>query len=115
VTISSGGTLTENGVAAMSFAGSLTNSGTYTASTGVHTFTGPGNSFTGTISIPSITISAAGVYTNNNALTVATALSVAGALTNAGTVTATTALTGAGGLTNSATGTLNIGGTSTIT
>jgi hypothetical protein len=54
------------------------------------------------------TISAATIV--NNALTV-----TGGTLTNNSTLTVTTALSGLGGLTNSATGTLNIGGTSTIT
>lgn len=95
--ISGGGTLTEFGAATMSCAGNLQNDGTYTASTGVHTFTGAATSFSGVnpIVIPSVTVSAA--------------------RTNNGTLTVNTALAGAGPLTNAATGILNIGGTSTIT
>ncbi|MCX6133778.1 MAG: hypothetical protein NTU47_08200, partial [Ignavibacteriales bacterium] len=97
VVINSGGTLTESGAAVVGVAGSLTNNGTYTASTGVHTFSGTTQTISGTnaISIPSVT--ASGTYTNNGTLTVGTALA------------------GAGALTQGATGILNLGGTSIIT
>lgn len=112
------GTLTENGTAVVGIAGSLINNGTYTASTGIHTFSGATKTIGGTTAnvIPSATFT--GNYTNSGTLTCATALTVTGAavvLTNSGTMTATTALSGTGALTNSATGTLNIGGTSAIT
>ena len=69
----------------------------------MHTFSGIGKNFNGsvTITIPSVAIT--GSYTNNCTLTVATALSGAGALIQA---------TGA---TRAAGATLNIGGTATIT
>ena len=91
------GTLTENGNAAISTAGNFTNNGTYTASTGIHTFSGSAKTFSGTTatSIGSVTVT--GTYANNGILTVGTALS------------------GTGTLTNSSAGTLNIGGTSSIT
>jgi hypothetical protein len=100
VTVNSGGYWNETGVATYSFGGNLQNDGTFTANSGVHTFTGATKTFSGanTISIPSVTIS--GTYTNNGTLTVGTALSGGGGLTN-GTAP-TTAI-------------LNIGGTCSIT
>lgn len=89
------GTLTEFGAAVVGIAGSLTNNGTYTASTGVHTFSGATKTLSGstTTTIASITVS--GTYTNSGILIIETALAGGGTLTN--------------------TGTLNIGGTSAIT
>ena len=130
------GTLTEFGAATVGIAGSLTNNGAYTASTGTHTFSGTTETIGGSsiISIPTATFS--GTYTNSGTLTSATALTVTGnftnngtitattqltvtgaaiTLTNNGTITATTALSGTGGLTQGTTGTLNIGGTCSIT
>lgn len=93
VTVSSGGTWNETTTADAGFWDGITNSGTFTASAGIHTLMG--STLTGTLSIPSVTVS--DDSTNNGSLTVSTALS------------------GAYTLTNSATGTLVIGGTSTIT
>lgn len=74
---------------AVSFGGNLTVSGgTFTAGTGAHTFSGTGKTITGTISIPSLTVS--------------------GAITNAGALTVSTTLAGAGTLTQGASSTLNI-------
>lgn len=95
VTINSSGTWNETAAEDISFGGSLTNNQTFTASTGVHTFTGTNKSISGTVAIPNLTINVS--VTNNNTLTVSTALS------------------GAGTLTNAASATLNIGGTSGIT
>ncbi len=95
VTINSGGVWNETGVAAINYAGSLQNNGTtFTANTGVHTFSGTGKviSGTSTIAIPSLTIS--------------------GTTTNSGTLTVSTTLAGASTLTNTATGILNFGGAS---
>ncbi|MCX6257380.1 MAG: hypothetical protein NTW49_05730, partial [Bacteroidia bacterium] len=84
VTINTGGTLTEYGAATVGIAGSLSNSGTYTASTGVHTFSGTGETISGSsaTSIPSVTFS--GTYTNSGTLTVTSVLtqSGTGSLTN---------------------------------
>ena len=88
----------ETAAAAMSFANDLTNNATaFTASTGVHTFSGAGATLSGTTAtvIPSIAVT--GTYANN------------------GTLTVNTALSGAGSLTNSGTGILNLGGTCSIT
>ena len=95
VTIS--GTFSEAAAAAVVFAGSLQNNGTLTASSGVHTFSGAAKTISGSnaIAIPSVTVS--------------------GSCTNNGTLTIATALAGAGALSNGATGTLNLGGTSTLT
>ncbi len=94
VTVS--GTLTEFGAATVSVAGSFTNNGTYTASTGTHTFSGSSKTIGGSaaISIPNLAVT--GTYSNSCGLTVGTSLS------------------GAGALANEAGYTLNIGGTSTI-
>ncbi|MDO9154799.1 MAG: hypothetical protein Q7U47_14025, partial [Paludibacter sp.] len=98
VTLNSGGVWNETGVAAINFAGNLTNNATtFTSNTGIHTFSGATKTMSGatTTSIGSVTVT--GTYTNSGILTVATALG------------------GTGTLTNSATGTLNLGGTSAVT
>jgi hypothetical protein len=101
VTLNSGAIWNETATLAIptfSFGGNFTNNATtFTALTGVHTFTGANKTFSGATltSIPRVTIS--GTYTNNVTLNVVTALA------------------GTGGLTNGAAGTLNIGGTVTIT
>jgi len=97
-----------------SFGGNLTNSATtWTASTGLHTFTGANKTISGTTItvIPSVTIT--GTIANSNTLAVATLLTVTspGVLTNNGTVTASTSLTGNGGLTQGSSAILNLGGT----
>ena len=97
VTINSGGVWNETGIAAINYAGNLQNDGTtFTANTGVHTFSGTAKTISGTsaIAIPNITIS--GTRTNN------------------GTLSVSTTLEGASTLTNGVTGTLNFSGTSII-
>jgi len=96
VTITSPGIWSETAAITPTFGGSLQNDGTFTASTGIHTFAGTGKTFSGAnaIAIPSVTIT--GTYTNNGTLTVSTALT-------------------ANGLTQGAGSTLNVGGTSAIT
>jgi len=116
VTINTGGTLTENGNAVIAIAGNLTNNGTYTASTGTHTFSGAAKTIGGAsaISIPTTTFTNS--YTNTGTFTCATLLTVTSpaVLTNDGIITATTALSGTGNLTQLTNATLNIGGTSGI-
>ena len=116
--VSNVGTWTEGAVAvAITFAGNLANTGTFTATpntTGVHTFSSATCALSGTLAIPSVSVS--GVCSNSGTLTVLTLLTIAGTLNNSGTVTATTALSGAGtGFVNGATGILNIDGLSAIT
>lgn len=94
VIIESGGEWNNTANRAVTFGGSLENNGTFTAGTAVQTFSGTGETFGGTVSIPSVTIS--GSYTNN------------------GTLTVSTALAGTGSLTQGSNSTLTIGGTSTI-
>ncbi len=116
VTVNNGGAYTETGAATIAHAGNLQNDGTYTASTGVHNFSGATKTISGTnaISIPAATFTAA--YANSAAFTVGTSLTVTGTtLTNNGTITASTALAGTGTLTNNATHTLNIGGSCGVT
>jgi len=96
VTINSGASWTENAAVTPIFRGGITNSNTFTSSTGVHTFNTNSQALIGTFSIPSATVTGV-TLTNNEALTVATALS------------------GTGGLTQGSTATLNLGGTSAIT
>ena len=95
VTVSSGGAWNNSANRAVSISGNLANSGTFTAGSGVYTLSGSGMTITGTISMPSLTVT--GTYQNNGTLTVGTALA------------------GAGTLTQGANATLNIGGTSTVT
>ena len=95
VTLTSGAVWNESAASAFTFAGNLTNNATsFTASTGVHTFSGNGETIGGTTitAIPSVTIS--------------------GTITNTGTLTVSTTLAGASTLTNDATGILNFGGAS---
>src|SRR5256714_6698522 len=65
---------------ALTLPGSLSNSGTFNAGTGVHTFSGSSKTISGTLSIPRVTIT--GTYQNDGTLTVATALAGTGTLTN---------------------------------
>ena len=85
VIVNNGGTWNETGAAAIGYAGNLQNDGTYTANTGVHTFSGAGKTIGGAnaIAVPNLTIS--GTTTNNGALTVSTALAGASTLTNGAT------------------------------
>ena len=110
VSINNDGYLNESAAAAVGLAGSLSNNGTYTASTGTHTFSGASNTIGGTTTntIPSVTFTAA--YTNNGTLTVATLLTITGVtLTNTGTINSATSITGSGILSNTS-GTVNITG-----
>ena len=98
VTLNSGGVWNETGAAPINFAGSFTNNATtFTANTGVHTFSGATKTISGTLATTIGSVAVTGTYTNNNTLTIGTALS------------------GVGTLTNSATGTLDLGGTCSIT
>ncbi len=115
VTLNAGAIWNETGAAVVPFAGNLTNNATtFTASTGLHTFSGATKVISGstTTSIPSVRIS--GATSNTGTLTAATLLEVSDGitLTNTGTVTATTALSDVGTtgtFVNSTSGTLNIG------
>lgn len=109
LTISSGGTLTEFGAAAVGIAGSLENNGTYTASTGAHTLSGTTKTISGSTAttIAVVTIAGGGNYTNSATLTVTTLTVTGVTLTNTGTINVTT-LTGAGGTFTNTTGTLNV-------
>ncbi|MEK6781527.1 MAG: hypothetical protein AABY93_07460, partial [Bacteroidota bacterium] len=98
VTVNAGGTWNNSGNDVVVFRGGITNSGTFTAGTGVQTFnTSAIQALTGSFVIPSVTVNVPTVLTNNNDLTVNTALS------------------GTGGLTQASNATLTIGGTSGIT
>jgi hypothetical protein len=96
VTVNAGANWNETVNEAITFRGGITNNGTFTAGTAVHTFNTNSQALTGTFSIPRVTVNGV-TLTNNNTLTVGTALS------------------GTGGLTQAANATLNIGGTSGIT
>lgn len=117
VTINYGGIWNETGVAAINFAGNLQNDGSFTANTGVHTFTGTAKTISGanSIAIPYLTIS--GTTSNTGTLTVSTALAgTTGTLANSGTLNigGTCSIgTTSGGLYNS--GTINRTGAGTTT
>jgi hypothetical protein len=97
VTINSGGIWSNTSAnSPVEFRGGINNSGTFNAGNGIYTFDTNAQALTGTITIPSVTVTTV-------------------TLTNNGTLTVGTALAGSGGLTNGAAGTLNIGGTSGIT
>jgi hypothetical protein len=94
VTINAGATWNNSANEAVTFGGGITNNGTFSAGTGVHTFNTNAQTLTGTLSIPSVTVT--GVT-----------------LTNNGNLTVGTALAGTGGLTNASGSILNIGGATT--
>jgi len=96
VSVAAGGTWNNSANEDVAFRGGITNSGTFNSGTGVHTFNTNSQVLTGTFTIPSVTITGV-TLTNNNSLTIATAL------------------IGTGGLTQAANADLYIGGTSGIT
>jgi hypothetical protein len=96
VTVNNGATWS-NTTEGVTFRGGITNNGTFTAGTGVHTFNTNSQVLTGTFTIPSVTVTGAAVV-----------------LTNTNTLTVNTALSGTGRLTQGAGAILNIGGTSAI-
>ncbi len=96
VTINVGATWNNTANEAITFQGGITNNGTFTAGTGVQTFSTNAQSLTGTLSIPSVTVTGV-TLTNNGTLTVTTALAGTGGLTNAGTLNIN--FTGAAGIT----------------
>lgn len=97
VTLNSGANWNETGIAAIGIAGNFTNNATtFTALSGTHTFSGTTKILSGATTTAIANTAVTGSYTNN------------------GTLTVSTALTGVS-LTQGSTGTLNIGGTSTIT
>jgi len=86
VTINAGGTWTNTAAnSPVTFRGGITNSGTFNAGSGIHTFDTNAQALTGTLSIPSVTVTDI-TLTNNNTLTVTTALIGTGGLTNVGTL-----------------------------
>ena len=86
ITINTGSIWNNSGNSPVSFQGGITNNGTFTAGTGVQSFITNTQSLIGTFSIPNITVTGAGIsLTNNNALTIATALTGTGGLINAST------------------------------
>lgn len=80
--VEEGGTWTEAGAATVEFLGHVTNNGTFTANTGLHTFANFTRTINGTLSIPSVYFNTNAVYTNNGTLTISTALSGDGELIN---------------------------------
>ena len=115
VTVNSGGTYNETAAAPVVYNGGITNAGTFTASTGNHTFSTNIQNLNGTLSIPTATITSN--VTNFGTFTSATLLTVTSpaVFTNNGTVTATTSLAGTGTFTQADNSTLNISAASAIT
>ena len=99
VTLNSGATWNNSGNSAVIFQGGITNNGTLTAGSGVYTFNTNAQTLNGTLSIPSVTV--AGVtLTNNNTLTVSTALAGTGGLTQAVNSNLNLNFTGSVGISN---------------
>lgn len=136
VTLNNGSTWNESAAATVSYGGNLTNnSGTFTAGTGNHSFTGTSKILSGSsdTSIPNIIVS--GSYTNSGILTAETALTGSGSLANSGTLnlsgsgsssittlsnSGTIHVTGSGAITTALanftnTGTINLGGSGLVT
>ena len=82
VTIATGASWNNSGNSPVTFRGGITSSGTFTAGTGVQTFDTNPQALTGTFSMPSVTVTGV-TLTNNNNLSVGTALSGTGTLTQA--------------------------------
>jgi hypothetical protein len=98
VTINAGGTWNNSGNSQITFQGGITNAGTFTAGTGVQTFNTNPQALSGTFSIPSVTVTGI-AFTNNNNLTVTTALNGTGSLVQAANATLNINYTGATGIT----------------
>jgi len=96
VTVNGGATWNNTGNSAVNIQNGITCAGTFTSGNGIYTFDTNIQSLTGTLAIKNVTVNGI-TLTNNNTLTVATALS------------------GTGTLTQAASATLNLGGTSLIT
>ncbi|MBS1978449.1 MAG: hypothetical protein JST46_13850, partial [Bacteroidetes bacterium] len=83
VTLQPGSTWNNSGNSPVTFQGGITRtSGAFTAGTGLYTFDTNSQSLSGTYSIPSVDVSGVSL-TNNNNLTIATALGGSGSLTQA--------------------------------
>ncbi len=81
ITISAGGVWNNSGNSPVTFQGGISRStGTFTAGSGIHTFNTNAQSLIGDYTIPNVTVSGTSL-TNNNTLTVSTALSGTGSLT----------------------------------
>lgn len=98
VTINAGGTWNNTGNSAITFRGGITNSGTFTAGTGIQTFNTSAQALTGTFSIPSVTVTGI-TLTNNNTLTVTAALTGTGTTAQAAGAALNINFTGAPGIT----------------
>lgn len=96
VTVANGATWNNSGNSAVNFRGGLTNNGTFTAGSGVYTFDTNSQNLYGTVSIPNVTVTGV-TLTNNNSLTVGTALSGTGGVTQASSASLT--ITGTSGIT----------------
>jgi hypothetical protein len=98
VTINAGGTWNNSGNSPITFQGGILNAGTFTAGTGVQTFNTNAQALSGTFSIPSLTVTGIAL-TNNNNLTVTTALNGTGSLVQAANANLNINYTGATGIT----------------
>lgn len=99
VSIAAGGVWNNSANEAVTFQGGLAYAGTsFTAGSGVHTFSTNSQAISGTLSIPSITVTGV-TLTNNGNLTVNTALAGTGGLTNGASAQLHLGFTGALGIT----------------
>lgn len=115
LTINAGGVLTNVGNAPISYGGGLLNNGSFSSGTAVQTFTGGGIThnglaFTAGTGVFTFTTAAAQAVNCATALTLpSVTVTAPTVLTNNCNLTVSTALAGTGNFTNGATGTLNIG------
>ncbi|MRX42041.1 hypothetical protein GJU43_22420, partial [Flavobacterium sp. LC2016-23] len=87
VTINSGGFWNNSSNTGVIFRGGITNNGTFTSGSGVHTFNTNNQSLNGNLSIPKVTVTGVSLTnTSTSNLTVATALVGTGTLVNSGTL-----------------------------
>ncbi len=99
VTVANGGTWNNSsGNFPITFQGGISNSGTFTAGSGVHTFSTNAQALSGTLSLPSVTVTAI-TLTNNGNLTITTALAGTGTFTQGNNSTVNLGMSGLPGIT----------------
>jgi hypothetical protein len=99
VTVANGGTWNNStGNFPITFQGGISNSGTFTAGSGVHTFSTNAQALSGTLSLPSVTVTGI-TLTNNGTLTISTALAGTGTFAQGNNSTVNLGISGLPGIT----------------